>query len=142
MADGLILVTEGMRRLLDLHTAAIDGQRWMGLMRGTTAPTKSWTILNVQPANFSGYGGTQRIVNWKPATLDGELAVAKAQLLVWQHDGGVGSHAVTGYYVIDSNGKLHWAELFPEPWQVMAQDGDRFAVTPTFAQGSRYPREG
>lgn len=136
---GVILVTRGMIRFLDICTAAVNSLRWMGLMKGTAQPLKSWTIANISVCTFSGYGGLQPLLNWSPATLDGLLAVSDATPLVWQHDGGAGSCLVTGNYVVDGNGQLHWVEYYPEPWEVMAYAGQRHTVVPRFAQGSRYP---
>lgn len=141
MPDGLILVVGEMTTALDIYLSAIDGLRWMGLMKGEPPPQKTWTTVAVVPATFSGYGGVQVVQNWLPAVLEGTVATARANPIVWQHDGGAGSCVITGLYVVDGNGKLCWAEQFPRPWRTMAFAGDRFTVTPRFGQGSRYPTE-
>lgn len=139
--EGLVLVIEGMQRALDAWLAAWNSKLYAGLMQGVAPPHRSWSIANIEPATFPGYGGLQQLLNWKPASLLGELAVSTAGSLVWAHSGGLGSHVISGWYAVDAQGKLHMVEQFPRPWQVMAKLGDRFTLLPTVALGSRYPVE-
>lgn len=135
----LILVYDGMTDSLDALTAHWGGDRFCGLMMGDATPQRSWTIVNIQKCNFSGYVGEQEITGWAVASVSGELAVVSATPLIWTHNGGPQGNPVTGYYVVDSNGKLQWIELFPSGVKYMQTATDVASVTPRFAVGSRFP---
>lgn len=136
---GLVVVHDELKARLDALTTDWTGDLQAGLLKGTQEPQRGWTMTQIRPAVFGGYGGTQPITNWKPATLVGDVMRAKAGIIVWNHDGTPGSCFITGWYAIGPDGKLRWAELFPEPWRVMAKAGDQFRLEPRIALRSQYP---
>lgn len=135
----LRVVYAHMVESLDLLRASWEGNLFAGLLKGTSEPDRNWTVAQLDRAIFSGYGGEQPVNNWQPAAIEDERAVSRALGIVWDHNGGPASCAITGYYIVHRNGNLQWAELFKPPFQPMSRAGNRFTLVPVYSFGSRFP---
>ncbi len=140
MGAGLILVETGMLSCLTALVAAWLPSLRMGLYDGDLDISRTTTILNITPANFSGYSGLHALPGWSVPALDGDLAVSYATPRLWTCAGGGQSNWVGGYYVVDPAGALVWAEQFADGPVLMATSLDVVQITPAYAVGSRYPR--
>lgn len=137
----IVLVNGGALDHLNSLTAGWSGKRRIGLFTGDWTPERLSTIEDVEPAKFSGYTGLTPVVGWMPATIVGERAVTRAAALRWEHNGGPLSGWVSGYYIVNPDGALMWAERLPDGPVALIYEGDKLTVIPRFSVGSRYPRE-
>ena len=139
---GPVLVNFGMLTELDRMTASWAGIRFAGLFINDLNPTRTTTIAQIEPANFSGYVGLRPLMGWTAAALLGERAVTRAAPITWTHDGGTLSNWINGYYVVDPSGNLVWVERRPGPAASMIHAGTVYEVVPQFSLGSRFPVTG
>lgn len=139
MAGSIVVMDQGILANLNALTDAWRGHRRVGLMQNDAEPEPWWTITQIEPAAFSGYGGPHNILLWSAATLSGHVAVSRAQPNVWAHNGGGVSGWVSGYYVIDNSGVLMWAALQPGPAVGLYVAGDTYTVIPEYTLRSRFP---
>jgi len=125
MNNGLL---QSLSQLLSLQFG-----RWKtGLFQNDREPRQTDSLSNYVPCDWSGYQGLQRIYFLNPPFMAGKRARAEGQELVWSHDGGPIANFVYGFYVVDNNGDLAYAERFCKgPFEVKNK-GRKFKLTPVF----------
>lgn len=127
----LYIADDGLVRLLDVLASAFDGLR-VGLFRETRVFAPGDTIADYLPieCSFPGYV-RQDITSWASATLAHEnLAVTLGSLCTWTRAAGPGAEDVYGYFIVDSDGELLWAELVPTGPVTMTTAGQEFQLAP------------
>ena len=136
----LIFCESGLIQALDTLTAKVAEGYKIGLFQNDFVPFLGMTLLNISPASFSGYGGLQLAYGWSAAVIDGVRAVSRAHPMTWVHDGGPVSCWVFGYYIVDEDGNLAWAERFcPAPHAVNSV-GITVRVTPELTARNEFPK--
>lgn len=138
----LVVVEVEQLASLDTLTKSWKGVRWIGLYSNDWTPSPGDTLASVVPVVFSGYPGETLLEHWTAAGLEGPAAVARADQVVYTHDGGVLGAWVVGYYVVDEAGVLRWAERDPSGPVLMAAGRPPYTVAPTFSLRTRFPDEG
>ncbi len=138
---GLVWVQEQMLSSLNALRASWTADRYVGLMQNAGPAQTDWTIANITPATFSGYLGPILLTAWSAAAMVGDRAVTQAAPVQWIHDGGPVNNWITGYYVLDGNGKLAWVEFRDGPAIAMLIAGQPYVVRAKVSLGSRFPIE-
>lgn len=103
---------------------------WVKLYQNPRTPTDGDTTANYTEATFTGYNGNQSPTNWTVPAIDGSgMARTTADPLDFDFTGGP-PQTIYGYYVINTAGKLLWAEQFMPPVNLTAP-GDKITLTPS-----------
>jgi hypothetical protein len=133
--DGLIV-------LLDVLTAKFGAGYKAGLFRNDVKPTQETSLSEFEECNFSGYQGLVLLTGWSAATLNGVRADAQAGPVRWVHDGGPMANWVWGYYVVNADGLLVWAQRFCPVPLLLDSEGQTVRVLPSFTLRNEAGLEG
>lgn len=127
----LVLNRRGLRNTLDAARRRFEGKYRAGLFQNNYKPKISSELVNLTPCNFSGYMGEQITGGWSIPVSAGLYAITQAIDVLWEHDGGSIGNFVYGYYIVDDDGDLVWAERFcPDPL-VAHRLGETVRIRPT-----------
>lgn len=108
------------------------------LFRNDRIPKQTDTAAQYQEADFSGYQGQQPITAWTdPVMVDGR-AYSRADSLTWQHSGGPEDNLIFGYFVVDEDGALLWAERNPAGPRIVSAGNPDYVVTPVVTETSEF----
>jgi hypothetical protein len=101
------------------------------LFQNNYTPIEATVVGNFVEATYNGYVA-QSLVSWASAVLITNQAHIIPAALIWQHTAGSTSNTIYGWYATDSGGTQLWmCERFGTP-QVLAVNGDAFALQPDF----------
>lgn len=128
-------------RACNTFVATTVGLQRVGLFQNDIDPKEWFTISAIVPCNFSGYDGLHDMLTWNTAVMVGNQAVAKQPERFWVHDGGAVQGYVYGYYVVDDEGELLWAERDPNGPVPMFYAGNLYRCVPTWSQQSKFSGE-
>lgn len=129
---------EGLNSL-SILTAAWWFNRWLGLFQNDWNPQNYQEIGAVVPADFSGYPGLTPLGGWLAPAQVGAQAQSSASNYVFTHDGGPLENYIFGAYVVDSAGRLCWAERISDTGIPMFLLGHVLAYRPVIALQSIFP---
>jgi hypothetical protein len=122
--DGLLFLLDGMRQWINDEPCKIK------LYKNDYTPKQDGTdtVNDYLEADFGGY--SEKTLNnlGTPVMKDG-AAICLSPLLVWRRTSG--SNTIYGYYVVDGNGNLLWAERRPSGPRTID------AATPEYALQAR-----
>jgi len=123
--------------LTSLRTGWLHSLR-AGLWSGAFEPRHDSTIGELGPASFSGYSGLRDMITWNTPVITGSRAVMQHGELLWHHDGGPDVDMVAGYYVVDTDGTLVWAEVRSAGPVLMQSATDVYRLVPAYTIRSEF----
>lgn len=134
----LVVVDTGMVRQLVRLAAAWPRPRKIGLFQNDPVIDRHTTIASLDPCVFSGYDGERDVGAWTLPSIEGDRAVSRSTPVIWTYDGGPATGYVFGYYVVDEDGELLWAERRTGLPVAMVVTGQDYTVIPVLSSGTRY----
>jgi hypothetical protein len=134
----VVVVDLGMLRSVSQLGNGWPRVRRVGLFSNDVTIDRHTTFASLTPAAFSGYDGERDIGTWSVPVIEGDRAIVRAAPIIWTYDGGVPSGYVWGYYVVDDDGELLWADKRPELPVAMVAAGQNYTVIPVMTAGTRF----
>lgn len=113
-----------------------DGYQ-IGLFGNDWVPGDEDTIEAVEPCTFGGYEGLRALIDWESPEWDEGRAKVSHPPVVWECDGSA-SGTIYGYYVVDGEGALAWAERRSDGEASVGLDGQTYSVTPRYSRKSEF----
>lgn len=109
----------------------------VGLFKNDWVPADNDTIEAVEPCTFGGYSGLRALLSWESPYWEDNGAVAEHAVINWASNGG-DPGAIFGYYVVDGDGALAWAERHTDGEQSIGLDGQIYSVTVKYRLKSEF----
>lgn len=134
----LTLVNDGLLFNLNLLRAAWAGKVKIGLYQNDWTPSRTSTIGEVVPADFTGYVGSAIVWSWSPATLFGDTAQIAGPAILFEATGGETQNWIYGYFAQSLAGVLLWAERDPDGPRAVFGPGNFVSVTPRYSERSTF----
>lgn len=106
------------------------------LFKNDKVPANGDDVSDYTEADFSGYAEQDITSGWaNPITLN-DKATLIGSTAVFTHNGGPTGNSIYGYYIVDGNGDLLFAERNPAAPTTIDQLGETYAVAPLFTFSS------
>lgn len=129
--DGLL------SQMLSLRSGWLRTLR-VGLYTGEFVPNRNATIEDLEPCTWSGYVGLRDMLSWATPAMAGQRAIIQHGYYLYHHDGGPVAQRIQGYYVVDHDGVLAWAEAAGEPVPIMQSLGNTYRLVPRYSLRSEF----
>jgi hypothetical protein len=118
-----------MRKILD-EQMPVRGVS-VHLFQNNAVPSRNSSLLDFVEATFDGYTSLPPV--WAPSFQNGVEDVAAAPKLTFEAGAGLsGPQDIYGYYVLDVDGDLSWAEAFDGGLTTVSVVGQQIDVFPQF----------
>jgi hypothetical protein len=123
----LKVVHPSMRAMLD-ELAPFYGKT-LRLFQNNVNASRNSVLADFTEADFDGYA--EQLPSWNPAIQNGVEDVALADVLTFTAGAGLaGPQTIYGYFVLDDNGDLAWAETFADGPTTISMVGQELLIFP------------
>jgi hypothetical protein len=134
----VVFTDDALVRILNQFIASWPTARRVGLYSNPRVIDRLTRIDDLEPTTFSGYGGELPFPAVWTQTDPTPYALAVTAPLIWTHDGGPDDDYVAGYYVVDDDGVLLFAQPGPSTPKPMINAGQVYRVDLNVAAFTKY----
>lgn len=132
-----VMSSELLAQMQALRTRFETGPFRIGLFRNDWTPTSESVVGDVVPVTFGGYDGLRDLADWdSPEWVDPYVTLTHPAI-TWTCDGSSGDN-VYGYYVVDGEGNLAWAERRPGGPVGIGSTDQTYHVDPVYRRKSEF----
>lgn len=121
----------GEATILDHLLGAYGDDLEVRLYQNDYTPVDGSVLGSFTQADFEGYAG-QNAESWTGAVMASGRARSTADQITWTKGTGGTGNSIYGYYVVDADENLLWAERDPSAPVNMTSDGNIYRLTPAF----------